>query len=92
VARKHHPSGTISSSIQYCLFQISYYYKGDGNLTDVSFRRHVAGPRLSAWNTLLGRLDSIQLTEGSDKFKCEWKIYCGFHVQSSCSHENANRR
>jgi hypothetical protein len=34
---------------------------------NVSFRRDLFGPRLAVWIDLLGRLDMVQLTEGSDK-------------------------
>jgi hypothetical protein len=36
---------------------------------DVTFRRDLIGPRLVAWNTLLQRLDSIQLLIGPDEFR-----------------------
>jgi hypothetical protein len=34
----------------------------------VSFRRDLIGPRLDAWNSLLQRLDSTQLSPGPDEF------------------------
>jgi hypothetical protein len=35
---------------------------------NVTFRRDLIGPRLIAWNSLLQRLDSVQLSYGSDEF------------------------
>jgi hypothetical protein len=35
---------------------------------DVTFRCDLLGLRLAAWNSLLQRLDSIQLLPGSDEF------------------------
>jgi hypothetical protein len=40
---------------------------------DVTFRRDLIGPRLVAWNALLQRLDSIQLSAGPDEF-C-WNLH-----------------
>jgi hypothetical protein len=40
---------------------------------NVSFRRNLIGPRLTAWNALLQRLDSIQLSAGSDVFR--WNLH-----------------
>ena len=39
---------------------------------DVLFRRSLFGPRQASWNALLLRLDSVQLTQGLDKFK--WNL------------------
>jgi hypothetical protein len=39
----------------------------------VTFRRDSIGPRLAAWNTLLQRLESIQLDTGPDEF-C-WNLH-----------------
>ena len=39
---------------------------------DVSFRRSLLGTRQASWNALLIRLDSIQLSEGPDKF--QWNL------------------
>jgi hypothetical protein len=37
----------------------------------VRFRRDIVGDRLAAWNTLIARLYSIQLTsQGADEFRC----------------------
>jgi hypothetical protein len=48
----------------------------------VSFRRDLIGPRLTAWNALLQRLDSIQLFVGSDEFR--WNLHANgnFSVDS----------
>jgi hypothetical protein len=40
---------------------------------DVTFRRYLNGPKLVAWNTLLQRLASIQLSTGPDEF-C-WNLH-----------------
>jgi hypothetical protein len=40
---------------------------------EVTFRRELIGPRLVAWNALLQRLDSIQLSAGPDEI-C-WKLH-----------------
>jgi hypothetical protein len=39
----------------------------------VTFRRDLIGPRLLAWNALLLRLESIQLSEGHDEFR--WNLH-----------------
>ena len=39
---------------------------------NMSFRRTLYGPRLVLWNALLGRLASVQLTQGSDEFR--WNL------------------
>jgi hypothetical protein len=39
---------------------------------DVTFRRDLLGPRLTAWNALLQRLESIQLSPGPDEFR--WNL------------------
>jgi hypothetical protein len=49
---------------------------------NVSFRRDLAGPRLATWNTLLGKLDSVQLTEGSDEFYWNLNVNGRFTVDS----------
>jgi hypothetical protein len=49
---------------------------------NVSYRRDLIGPRLMAWNTLLGRLDSVQLTEGPDEFHWNPKENGKFSVDS----------
>jgi hypothetical protein len=40
---------------------------------DVTFRRDLIGPRLVAWNALLQRLDSIQLSTWPDEFR--WNLH-----------------
>jgi hypothetical protein len=40
---------------------------------DVTFRRDLIGPTLVAWNALLQRLESIQLSTGPDEF-C-WNLH-----------------
>jgi hypothetical protein len=49
---------------------------------DVTFRRDLIGPRLAAWNALLHRLASIQLSPGPDVFR--WNLHAngGFTVDS----------
>ena len=39
----------------------------------MTFRRDLVGPRLEAWNTLLGRLAMIHLSPGSDIFR--WSLH-----------------
>jgi hypothetical protein len=39
----------------------------------VTFRCDLIGPRLVAWNILLHRLESIQLSEGPDEFR--WNLH-----------------
>jgi hypothetical protein len=39
---------------------------------NVTFRRSIVGPRQASWNALLQRLDSVQLTQGSDVFR--WNL------------------
>ena len=48
---------------------VRYYHS-----PNVTFRRDLFGARLTSWNTLLARLASIQLTQGSDEFR--WNL-CG---------------
>jgi hypothetical protein len=43
----------------------------------VSFRRYLIGPRLDAWNALLQRLDSIQLSPGPDEF--QWRLHANVY-------------
>jgi hypothetical protein len=40
---------------------------------NVTFECHLIGPRLVAWNALLLRLESIQLTIGPDEFR--WNLH-----------------
>jgi hypothetical protein len=40
---------------------------------DVTFRRDLIGPRLTSWNALIQRLDSIQLSTGPDEFR--WNLH-----------------
>jgi hypothetical protein len=40
---------------------------------DVTFRCDLIGPRLQSWNSLLQRLDSIQLSTGTDEFR--WNLH-----------------
>jgi hypothetical protein len=40
---------------------------------NVIFRRDLIGPRLPAWNALLHRLESIQLSTGPDEFR--WNLH-----------------
>ena len=54
-------------------------YKGDtlakvmgSSPPNVSFRRSLHRPRQASWNALLMRLDSVQLTHGSDRF--QWNL------------------
>jgi hypothetical protein len=54
-------------------------YKGDilqkvmeSSPPSVTFRRDLIGPRLDSWNELLQRLDSIQLSTGTDEFR--WSL------------------
>ena len=39
---------------------------------NMSFRRTLYGPRLVLWNALLGRLASVQLSQGSNEFR--WNL------------------
>ena len=39
----------------------------------MTFRRDLVGPRLEAWNTLLGRLAMVHLSSGSDIFR--WTLH-----------------
>ena len=64
---------------QYPALYNNVRYKGDtlakvlrNSPPDVSFRRSLFGPRLASWNALLNRMDSIQLTQGPDKFR--WNL------------------
>jgi hypothetical protein len=40
---------------------------------DVMFRRDLIDPRLTAWNALIQRLDSVQLSTGPDEF--HWNLH-----------------
>jgi hypothetical protein len=40
---------------------------------DVTFRRDLIGPRLTAWNALIQRLESVQLSTGIDEFR--WNLH-----------------
>jgi hypothetical protein len=40
---------------------------------DVTFRRNLISPRLVAWNSLLLRLNDIQLSSGPDEFR--WNLH-----------------
>ena len=39
---------------------------------NVTFRRDLIGPRLAAWNALIGRLAMVQLSQGNDEFR--WNL------------------
>jgi hypothetical protein len=43
------------------------------NLSNVTFRRNLYGPRLVSWENLLQRLASVQLTYGKDEF--QWNLH-----------------
>jgi hypothetical protein len=49
---------------------------------DVTFRRDLISPRLVAWNSLLIRLEDVQLSPGSDEFR--WNLHANgnFSVDS----------
>jgi hypothetical protein len=49
---------------------------------DVTFRRDLIGPRLVAWNSLLIRLEDVQLSPGPDEFR--WNLHANgnFSVDS----------
>jgi hypothetical protein len=49
---------------------------------NVTFRRDLISPRLASWNTLLHRLDSVQLSLGTDVFR--WNLHANgaFSVDS----------
>jgi hypothetical protein len=51
----------------------------------VTFRRDLISPRLAAWNTLLQRLESIQLDTSPDEF--HWNLHPNgkFSVSSLCN-------
>ena len=49
---------------------------------DMTFRRDLIGPRLEAWNALLGRLAVVQLSTGSDIFRWTLKENGCFSVDS----------
>jgi hypothetical protein len=49
---------------------------------DVMFRRDLLGPRLTAWNALLQRLDLVQLSPGSDEFHWNLQANGAFPVDS----------
>jgi hypothetical protein len=40
---------------------------------DVMFRRDLIGPRLTVWNALIQRLDSVQLSTGPNEFR--WNLH-----------------
>jgi hypothetical protein len=48
----------------------------------VTFRRDLLGPRLTAWNALLQRLDSSQLLSGPDEFCWNLQANGTFSVDS----------
>ena len=48
----------------------------------VTFRRDLIGLRLLAWNALLLRLESIQLSEGQDEFRWNLQSNGKFSVSS----------
>jgi hypothetical protein len=49
---------------------------------DATFRRVLIGPRLVAWNSLLLRLDDIQLSPGPDEFRWNQHANGTFSVDS----------
>jgi hypothetical protein len=49
---------------------------------DVTFRRDLLGPRLTAWNALLQCLDSIQLSQRPDEFCWNLQANGTFSVDS----------
>ena len=49
---------------------------------DISFRRTISGPRLTAWNDLLTRLGAVQLSAESDIFKWNLHLNGRFSVKS----------
>ena len=73
MVRKYHPRE------QYPALYNIVRHKGDtiakvmqSTPPNVTFRRNLIGPRLAAWNTLLGRLASVQLSQGPDEFR--WNL------------------
>ena len=51
----HHKSDTIATVLE-------------TSPANVTFRRDLLGPKLAAWNALLGRLAMVQLLQGPDVF------------------------
>jgi hypothetical protein len=49
---------------------------------DGTFRQDLLGPRLAAWNTLLQRLEFVQLSPGSDEFRWNLNANGAFSVDS----------
>jgi hypothetical protein len=49
---------------------------------DVTFRRDLLGPRLTAWNALLQRLETVQLSTGPDEFRWNLQANGAFSVDS----------
>ena len=49
---------------------------------NMTFRRTLEGPRLALWNALLGRLNSIQLSQGVDEFRWNLNANGKFSVDS----------
>ena len=40
---------------------------------NVAFVRNIIGPKLLAWNAILGRLALVQLSQGPDEFR--WNLH-----------------
>jgi hypothetical protein len=49
---------------------------------DVTFRHDLLGPRLAAWNSLLQRLDFVQLSLGSEEFRWNLNANGAFSIDS----------
>lgn len=70
---EYHPPRIISGSIQYCATQRCYAcFRYDSVATVMTFRWDLIGARLQFWNALLGRLATVQLSQGTDDFR--WNL------------------
>lgn len=73
MARAHHCPRIISCFVQYCLPQNATIVAViETSHPNINFKQDLNGPRLVAWSDLLGRMDMVQLTEGSDIFN--WNL------------------
>ena len=65
----HHKSDTISTVME-------------TSPPNVTFMRDLMGPRLAAWNALIGRLAMVQLSQGTDEFRWNLQENGKFSVDS----------
>lgn len=87
MAGAHHSLRTISCSVQYCHHKnATIATVMETSPPNIYFRTVLNGPRLAAWFDLLGRLNMVQLKEGSNVF--HWNLNANKNSQWSLCTEH----